>query len=647
MCGVCGEIRFEDGPVFDSAMMQRFREPLSHRGPDSAGMYASPDGRAGLGFQRLRIVDLSSNGNQPMPNETGSVQLVFNGEIYNFAELRQQLEQRGHRFRSSADSEVIVHLYEDLGSDCVAELDGMFALAIWDQHKRKLILARDRAGKKPLFYSKCADTLVFASEIKALFAHPAVSLQIDSSSVPYYFIHGYVPTPDTFYKGIRQVEPATLMTVDSDGNISKRSYWTLQYPTRSEARRSVDPREVRNQVRTLTKEAVRKRLVSDVPLGAFLSGGIDSSIVVGLMTELTDSPVKTFSIGFEGDPRYDETSYAKLVAERFGADHTEFRVKPNAIDLVEKLIWHHDGPFGDSSAVPTFIVSQLTREHVTVVLTGDGGDELFAGYSRFYAGLLAERIPRVVGTMLNQVTASFGAVPSGRDWRARAQRFTRAMNLPLYERMTRWSSLFFDDLELLLSPTLRSELPAIDRLRYIVAERRQMEPLSTLGKLLHANYKTYLLDDLLVKTDRCTMANSLEARSPFLDTALVEYAATIPDALKLRRGRTKIILRDAFADLLPQKIITRGKMGFGVPFGTWFRTDLREYLSDLLLVGRPLCADYLSLDYVRQLITRHLDGQADLGLQLWSILCFEQWLRILPDWRRNSTVAANNGSIVR
>lgn len=641
MCGICGEVRFRGGPPVGTDELLAMCESLVHRGPDAAGLFTSPDGSAGLGFRRLRIVDLSSKGNQPMPNEDGSVQLVFNGEIYNFAELRQQLKGRGHHFRSRADSEVIVHLYEEMGPDCVAELDGMFAFAIWDQNKKTLMLARDRAGKKPLFYTTGPDRLVFASEVKALFAHPALTIEIERSSIPYYFIHGYVPTPDTFYRGVCQVEPATLMTVDGEGHVEKRVYWTLQYVPRAVARRPVDAREVRTRVRELTKEAVRKRLVSDVPLGAFLSGGLDSSIVVGLMTELTRKPVKTFSIGFEGDSRYDETAYARLVADRFETEHTEFRVKPDAIDLIEKLIWHHDGPFGDSSAVPTFIVSQLTREHVTVVLTGDGGDELFAGYSRFYAGVLAEQFPRFLGTVLNRVAESIGTASNDRDWLARAQRFTRAMNLPLYERMTRWSSFFFDDLEQLLSPGLRSVLPPVDRLRYIESERQQLESLSTLGKLLHANFKTYLLDDLLVKTDRCTMANSLEARSPFLDTALVDYAAGLPDLLKLRRGRTKVILREAFADLLPAKVLTRGKMGFGVPFGTWFRTDLREYLSDLLLVGQPRCADYVSLSYVRQLVDRHLRGQADLGLQLWSLLCFEQWLRILPEWYRRQPTAVD------
>lgn len=637
MCGICGELR-TDGGATAAARIVAMREALVHRGPDAAGLYLSPDRRAGLGFRRLRIIDLSPNGDQPMPNEDGSVQVVFNGEIYNFRDLRHELIQKGHRFRSHSDTEVIAHLYEDEGDEAIQRLDGMFALAIWDERNKRLVLARDRAGKKPLFYAQAPGGIVFASEIKAFFGLPDVNVEIATASIPQYFIHGYVPCPETLYRNVRQVEPATTLSFDADGRSRTRVYWRLDMREASGA--SVDgagtPREA---VRTLLTQAVERRLVSDVPLGAFLSGGLDSTIVVGLMSRLTGSPVRTFSIGFEGDPRYDETAYAREVAQRFGTDHTEFKVTPAAIDLVDRLIWHHDGPFGDSSAIPTYIVSQLTRQHVTVVLTGDGGDELFAGYNRFAAAVAAERLPRLVRGPLRALVT---ALPGGQDqrhWLARGRRFVEAMSLPLDERMTRWSSVFYNDLDQLLTADLRASLPAIDRLAYLRAERAQMEGLSTLGRVLHANFRSYLLDDLLVKTDRCTMANSLEARSPFLDRALIDYVSRLPDSLKLQGFTTKVILREAFADLLPASVAKRGKMGFGVPLETWFRGRLKDYLRDVLLPSSARYRPYLSATYVHELVRRQQAGEANLSLQLWSILSFELWLRALPDWTRGIATA--------
>ena len=632
MCGIGGELRFDDGRV-DPGVLLAMREQLHHRGPDSDGLYVSPRGRGGLAFRRLRIIDLSANASQPLANEDGSVQIVFNGEIYNYKDLRKGLVARGHTFRSQSDTETIVHLYEEKGADCIADLEGMFAIAIWDDRQQRLTLARDRAGKKPLFYYRSDRLFAFASEMKSFFVHDEIPIEPDPDAVPYYFIYGYVPSPATFYKNVRQLEPATVMTIDTDGRTASRRYWQLQYPREGEARR-VDRKEAVAGVRERLTRAVEARLVSDVPLGAFLSGGLDSTIVVGLMSRLMNEPVKTFSIGFEGDPAYDETSYARMVAEKFKTDHTEFRVSPTAIDLVEKLIWHHDGPFGDSSAVPTYIVSRLTREKVTVVLTGDGGDELFAGYLRFYAAVLSERIPHAVGRTAHAVLSQVPVPSNDRHLVARLQRFFRSTNLPLYDRMTKWNALFFDDIDRLLRPDFVATLPAIDRLRYITGEMPWMEGRSTLSKVLHANFMSYLPDDLLVKTDRCTMANSLEARSPFLDRDLIEYVAGLPDDLKLRGRQTKVILREAFADLLPPAIQRRGKMGFGVPLGTWFRGDLREYMRDLLLSPDARYKMMLSAPYVESLVARHLSGEANLGHQLWSLLCFELWLRSMPEWTR-------------
>ncbi len=636
MCGICGEVRFAGSASVDRIVTMR--DALAHRGPDAEGVYLSPDGRMGLGFRRLRIIDLSRDADQPMANEDGSVRVVFNGEIYNFQTLRTELERRGHRFRSRSDTEVIVHLYEEEGAAAIARLDGMFAIAIWDDRAKRLVLARDRAGKKPLFYSQTRDSFVFASEIKSFFGLDEHPIEVDPQAIPQYFIHGYVPCPRTLYRNVRQVEPATTLTVEADGRTTRHVYWRLEMRQRSSGPGVVSEAEAAAAVRTLVTRAVERRLVSDVPLGAFLSGGVDSTIVVGLMSQLTGSPVRTFSIGFEGDPAYDETAYAREVAERFKTDHTEFKVTPSAVDLIETLIWHHDGPFGDSSAIPTHIVSRLTRQQVTVVLTGDGGDELFAGYLRFAAAVAAERVPRGMRRPVQMLLDRLPFTTDDRHWLARGRRFAQAMNCSLYERMTRWSSLFFDDLEQLLAPDLVASLPPINRLEYLDGEREHMNGLSTLGRVLHANFRSYLLDDLLVKTDRCTMANSLEARSPFLDTALVDYVSGLPDSMKLRGLTTKVILRRAFQDLLPASVARRRKMGFGVPLGRWFRTDLKDYISDLLLDSSARYRTYLSVQYVQQLVRRHQAGEAESAHQLWSILCFELWLRNLPQWTRRRSI---------
>jgi len=642
MCGICGELRFDGRPPREANVVA-MRDRLLHRGPDSDGVYLSPGGHAALGFRRLRIIDLSANASQPMTNEDGSVWLVFNGEVYNFRELRKGLEARGHRFHSQSDSENILHLYEEKGERAIDELDGMFALAVWDERRRVLTIARDRAGKKPLFYYRSDRLMAFASEMKAFFGHPDIAIEPNPNAVPSYFIHGYMSGPATFYRDVQQLEPGTVMTFEPGGRSGKRQYWHLQFPDAGGVR-PIERADAIAGVRDRMTRAVERRLVSDVPLGAFLSGGVDSTIVVGLMSRLMAEPVKTFSIGFDGDAAYDETAFARMAADRFRTDHTEFRVTPSALDLLETLIWHHDGPFGDSSAIPTYIVSKLTRQHVTVVLTGDGGDELFAGYMRFAAAVASERMPSAAIGALRTVVSSLPTPPSERHWLARAQRYANAAADPLDVRMTKWNALFFDDLEELLRPEFRATLGSIDKLAYLEGRRDRMRALSTLGTLLYANFTSYLPDDLLVKTDRCTMANSLEARSPFLDRELIEYAAALPDDLKLRGQRTKIVLREAFADLLPPAIDQRGKMGFGVPLGAWFRGELRDYVRDRLLAPDARYRDMLSASFVERLVADHLAGRRNLGQQLWSLVCFEEWLRLLPTWTRPAAAPQHAGA---
>jgi len=640
MCGICGELRFDGQPVREPDV-RAMRDRLIHRGPDSDGLYLSRSAEAGLGFRRLRVIDLSSNASQPMSNEDGSIRLVFNGEIYNFRELRSALVTRGHQLRSQSDTEAIVHLYEDKGSDAIAELDGMFAIAIWDERERRLTLARDRVGKKPLFYYRDDRLFAFASEMKAFFALPDVPMELDPDSVPDYFVHGYVPGPATFYRRVLQLEPGTLMTVRADGGTTARRYWTLEYPAASEAR-PIDLGSAARGVRERVTRAIERRLVSDVPIGAFLGGGVDSTIVVGTMAQLMTRPVRTFSIGFEGDAAYDETSYARMAAERFKTEHTEFRVSPSAVDLIDTLVWHHDGPFGDSSAVPTYIVSRLTREHVTVVLTGDGGDELFAGYDRFRAALLSERIPNALGAAAGTALSWLPAARHDRDWLAKAQRFFRGFDVPLDERPTMWNALFWE-VAGLLRPDFAAAIAPLDRMKHLALERSRTIGRTPLARMLHANFSSYLPDDLLVKTDRCTMAVSLEARSPLLDRELIEYAAGLPDSLKLHGGSSKVVLRHAFADLLPPAIRRRSKMGFGVPLGSWFRGPLRNYVRDVLLAPDARYREMLSGAVVENLVGRHLRGATNAGQQLWSLVCFERWLQLLPEW--SGSTSANQPAL--
>ena len=626
MCGICGELTFDGAPVRTETLVA-MRDRLEHRGPDATGVFVSEDGRAGLGFRRLAIIDLSPLGSQPMANEDGAVRVVFNGEIYNFKSLRSRLLASGHQFRSQSDTEVLVHLYEEVGPKFVEEIDGMFAIAIWDSREKRLVLARDRAGKKPLYIYQDASRLVFGSEIKAIFAHPDVRIEMDERQVAPYLFFGYVPHPATFYRSITQVDPAAVVVVDAGGRVESRRYWQLKFPEAGQELR-VDRREAREHVRTLVTEAVSRRLVSDVPLGAFLSAGIDSTIVVGVMSRLMQEPVKTFTIGFEDAPAFDETAAARGAAERFKTDHTEFRVKPSAVDLIDKLIWHHDGPFGDSSAIPTFLVSELTRKHVTVVLTGDGGDELFAGYLRFQAALAAERMPRFVKPLLTAGLALLPDAPHERHILARARRFAKAMDLPMLDRLLGWNGIFTDDLRAFAPTGFDGLTPPPD----VPAAAMAASASAPLNKLLALNYALYLPDDLLVKTDRMTMAHSLEARSPLLDTALTEYAASLPPAFKLNGRRTKAILRDAFSDLIPADIDRRPKTGFGVPLDAWFRHELRDYVRDQLLSPSAASQPYVRRAAVEALIDAHQRGRVNAGHRLWTLVCFERWLQQFRWW---------------
>jgi asparagine synthase (glutamine-hydrolysing) len=624
------------GRPVDLPALERMTATLAHRGPDAQGVVRLATGpvEVALGHTRLRVIDLSPAAEQPMQNADASISVTFNGEIYNYRELRAELVAQGVGFKSASDTEVIVHLYECLGEACLDKLDGMFALAIWDARRRRLVIARDRAGKKPLFYAERPGIFAFASEIKALLQYPAIDTEMNASAVPAFFLYGYVPNPATLYRGIVHVPPGHVLVVDADGTTKVTEYWDLPLPRAGTRRRPSDA-EAAATVRELVTKAVERRLVSDVPLGAFLSGGIDSSIVVGVMSRLMKEPVRTFSIGFANAPAFDETAYARVAAERFETVHQEFVVEPSAIDLVERLVWHHDGPFADSSAIPTYILSRLTRSHVTVALNGDGGDEVFAGYLRFAAAVVSERIPRVIreaaGAMLSVVPEWGGRRSSFR----RARRLGASVALPLVERYTRWVSVFYEDLPLLV-PGIAGGGSAPPPLRLQDRYVERAAGCSPLTQLLYLNLKTYLADDLQVKMDRSAMAHGLEARSPFLDRALMEYVASLPDDMKLRRGQTKYILKRAFSDVLPEAIRTRGKMGFGVPLGAWFRGELRDYIRDLVLAPDARLRDVIDQSYVRRLVHEHVNGLRDHSHRLWTVLTFEIWLRQWRQWQAAS-----------
>ena len=637
MCGICGELSLDPDRPASRQAVEAMKAAIVHRGPDSDGTYIVREGYASLGFRRLAIIDLRATANQPMANEDETVHLVFNGEIYNFKELRQGLLARGHRFRSNADSEVILHLYEERGEEAVDALDGMFAFAVLDSRRQRLLLARDRAGKKPLFVYDDGRRLAFASEIRSLLRHPELALEPDPSVFPLYFTYGYVPHPATFYRHVRHVEPGTTLAIDRDGTRRERRYWQLRFPVSGGAA-PVDRAEAAVRVRELVTNAVERRLMSDVPLGAFLSGGIDSTIVVGVMSQLMSQPVRTFSIGFAGDEAFDETPIARATAARLGAKHTEFRVTPSAIELLPTLVAHHDGPFADSSAIPTYLVAKLTREHVTVALNGDGGDEVFAGYLRFRAAVAAERVPALAASAASAAVAWLPPPRNERQWTARVRRFARYASLPLDDRLVAWAGVFYDDLDRLLG----SAAAAADRHAHLRGSGTIDSRWSPLSRLLAANFHSYLHDDLLVKADRMSMANSLEARSPFLDTALIEYVAQLPDHYKVAGSRTKIILREAFADMLPDQVASRGKTGFGVPLDAWFRGELRGYLHEVLITPRAKAAAYVSQDYVRRLVEEHLSRQANHGHRLWTLLTFENWLEQLPSWRAGANMRASH-----
>jgi len=628
MCGIVGCIDLQGGPP-DERSISRVVDTLSHRGPDSFGVrvlsYEPGNPTVIVGCRRLAIIDLSPAGGQPLPNEDGSVAVVHNGEIYNFRELRRDLEGRGHVFRSGSDTEVIVHAYEVYGEDFVSRLDGMFAFALWDGKSRSLLLARDRVGKKPLYYSWDGRRLTFASEIKALRACPWVKDAVDWSRIPELLALGYVAWPRTLFQGIRQLPPASTVKVGMNGPSEPRPYWELRLAR--EDTQNPGWAKAADDVRELLREAVQRRLVADVPLGVLLSGGLDSSAIVAAMASL-DVPVRTFTIGFGEDASYDERNFARLVARRFETHHTEVVVRADEAALLERIMWFLDQPFADSSVVPTYLIAQTAREHVTVALGGDGGDEVFGGYERFRAALLAQSIPGPIQSSMPGVARLLPRTGGYYELRSRLERFAGDVRTSPERRYRDWVAVFNESLlHRVLSPDVLRE--GSDPFASVDSMLAASGDLPLLHRLLHANFTTYLHDDLLVKTDRMTMANSLEARSPFLDTSLIEYVGSLPPQMKATTFGLKRLLKHAMRGRLPDAILRRRKHGFGVPVGRWFRQSLKGPFQELVLSPDARSAQVLDRTGVSSVFDEHIAGRADHGGRLWSLLSLELWLRML------------------
>jgi asparagine synthase (glutamine-hydrolysing) len=628
MCGISGVA----GSLRTSrATLQAMNDALAHRGPDGEGFLWPDSEPVGLGMRRLAIIDLTT-GDQPIFNEDGSVGVVYNGEIYNFRELRDDLEKRGHTFATQADTEVIVHAYEEFGVECVERLWGMFALALWDSREKRLLLARDRLGKKPLvYYVDPGDRgLAFASEMQSLLVHPGVPREVDPRAIDDYLTYLYVPAPTTAYRDIKKLPPGHRLIWQA-GHVTVEPYWRVQFADKLK----LSEDEALEQFGTLFRDAVRRRMIADVPLGAFLSGGMDSSSVVAEMAEASSRPVKTFSIGF-GERDFDELRYARQVAERYGTEHHELTVEPRALEVLPKLVQHYGEPYGDSSAIPTFYVAQLTRQHVTVALNGDGGDEVLAGYERHWAARIAARydtIPSVVRHGL--IRPLIPLLPEPRQRRAflrRAKRFMTAAHMPVLDRYLHWvgayspsqkAALYTDD----FAHTIAGN-DAGHWLRDALAPEPRIDPVDT---VLRADTLLYLPEDLLAKVDIATMANSLEARAPFLDHRLVEFCAALPSSMKLRGRTSKWLLRRLMRDRLPTDILTRPKMGFGVPVGEWLRGELRPLLDDTLLSDRAAQRGIFDRTAVRALVDEHVTRRTDRTAHLWALLTLELWFRECVD----------------
>ncbi|HSK70469.1 MAG TPA: asparagine synthase (glutamine-hydrolyzing) [Pyrinomonadaceae bacterium] len=625
MCGIAGFINKEaTGEAERAHLLEEMCRVITHRGPDEQGMIVR--GRAALGMRRLSIIDLKT-GQQPIFNEEGNLAIVFNGEIYNYRGLKKELESRGHRFKTNSDTETIVHAFEEYGANCVEYLRGMFAFAVWDFREESLFIARDRVGKKPLFYSLTEKgNFVFGSELKVLLAHGEISKEIDFAALDAYLTFGYVPEEFCIFKDVRKLQPGHFL-VFKDGEIRTEKYWDFKYEEANEIKTEAEYIE---NLRDLIKEAVGVRLISEVPLGAFLSGGVDSSSIVGFMSQILETPVKTFSIGFNEDS-FNELKFARVAAKHFGTEHHEFIVTPDLVEIVDDLIWHFDEPFADPSALPTYMVSKLARDFVTVVLSGDGGDELFAGYTRYVtdrkrSGL--EKLPKFVRQGVLQTVSE--KLPHG----AKGKNYLYNVSLDAVERYIDSISQFGKlKKNALYSFGFLQNLnggfeKGAEKFRKIAESVESENPID---KLLYLDSKTYLPADILTKVDRMTMAASLEARAPLLDHKLIDFVTKIPAELKLKGSETKYIFKKAMQGIVPDEILYREKQGFGMPINEWINRQLKDRIEETLLEKRTLERGYFEPKYIRMLLDEHRRNRRDHSYALWVLWMLELWHRQFVD----------------
>lgn len=631
MCGICGLVSYTKGNNYISQdIIRRMCRRMVHRGPDDEGIYVDHKGASvGLGHRRLSIIDLSSVGRQPMANEDGSIRVVFNGEIYNYRDLKRGLIEKGHIFISNTDTETVIHLYEEYGRDCVKYLRGMFAFAIWDTNKHILFLSRDRVGKKPLLYSYTNGIFSFASEFLSLLESGLIKKEINRYAIDYYLTYGYIPAPFTIYNDVFKLLPAHSLIL-SDKGVALEKYWNLDYSPK----KNISEEEAKVETLNLLKEATKIRLYSDVPLGAFLSGGIDSSTIVYLMSQLSGQRVKTFSIGFE-DSDYSELKYARNIANKFNTEHNEFIVKPKALEVLPLLVERYGEPYADSSCIPTYYVARETKRFVTVALNGDGGDELFAGYERYQAMLAAEIYQKMPLPLIKVLSLLTNVLPDSAEPRNRMRRIRRFLEgaiLPTEQRYIRWVGIFDDVLKgRVYSEGFQSSISKSEALNFMRPFFNKENAASLIDRLLYADTMTYLPNDLLVKVDISSMANSLEARSPFLDHKLMEFAASLPASYKMRGFIKKHILKKAIDNVIPKENIYRRKMGFGAPVGRWFRNELKGLLQETLLSEKFRKRGYFNPGAIEDMVKQHISGEKDFTFQLWSLLMLELWHRRFID----------------
>lgn len=637
MCGICGIIEINSQNRITRELLHSMCEVLNYRGPDGEDIYIEKNQpvlssgiQVGLGHRRLAIIDLQS-GNQPMSNEDGTVWIVQNGEIYNFQELKKTLEEKGHKFKTRSDTEVIIHLYEDYGKECVNYLRGMFAFAIWDSKNMRFMLARDRIGKKPLCYAVTEKGIVFASEIKSILKVPGIRKEINKAAIHHYLTYQYIPSPDSIFCSINKLPAAHILCWEK-GKIAVSKYWSLNY----DAKIKITEQEACEKIIDELKESTRLRLISDVPLGAFLSGGVDSSAVVATMSIISGKPVKTFSIGFE-EQDFSELKYARMVAERYKTEHKELIVKPPRVqEILPKLAWYYNEPFADSSAIPTYYVSKMTKEYVTVALNGDGGDENFAGYPRYQERKLIDGFlrfyqmsPFFLKKSAKKIASDFAEKNS--FWR-KLNWLLQSENLLPERRYVRFVTGFPNELkEKLYAPAFKQEIAGIDSLDLFSEVFGKTKASDFTEKIMGADVVTYLSDCLCVKMDIASSANALETRSPFLDHKFMEFNASLPSHFKLKRYKAKYILKKALEKYLPKEVLYRPKMGFGVPITHWLKGELKDYAYEFLLSKKAEKRGYFNLGYIKLMLDDHTMGRRDHTTRLWTLIMLEMWHQVFID----------------